>query len=44
MEEQLKCLRCGIEYAIQVEPKEAMRERVCPKCQSNSVRKLPSKK
>jgi len=43
MEEQLKCLRCGHEYTVKREPKEAARDRVCPRCQSNSVRKLPSK-
>jgi len=43
MEEHMKCLRCGFEYTVKTESKEAVRERVCPKCQSNSVRKLSSK-
>ena len=43
MEERLKCLRCGHEYTVKPEPKEPLRERVCPRCQSNSVRKLRSK-
>ena len=43
MEQKLKCLRCGLEYTFRVEPKEPVRERVCPKCQSNSIRKLSSK-
>lgn len=43
MEQQLKCLRCGFEYTVKVEPKEPPRDRSCPKCQSNSVRKISSK-
>jgi predicted Zn-ribbon and HTH transcriptional regulator len=43
MEQKLKCLHCGFEYTVRQEPKAAPRERVCPKCQSNSVRKLASK-
>lgn len=43
MEQRLKCLRCGFEYTVRVEPDETPRDRVCPKCQSNSVRKISSK-
>ena len=42
MEQRLKCLRCGFEYTVKTEPKEAPRERLCPKCQSNSVRRISS--
>jgi DNA-directed RNA polymerase subunit RPC12/RpoP len=43
-EEKLKCLRCGNEYSVRAEPKEAPRERVCPQCKSNSVRKITPQK
>ncbi len=42
MEDQFRCMRCGFEYKMESE-KEAARDRVCPKCQSNSVRKLSAK-
>lgn len=44
MNESLKCLHCGYEYKIPVDPKQEVRERVCPKCKSNSVRKISSEK
>lgn len=44
MEERLKCLRCGFEYSVTLDPKKGLQERVCPKCKSNSVRRLPAKK
>jgi len=44
MEEQLKCLRCGFEYSATTDNKKGPQERVCPKCKSNSVRRLPDKK
>jgi len=44
MEESLKCLRCGHEYKISADPKRKVMERVCPRCKSNSVRKIPLKK
>jgi predicted Zn-ribbon and HTH transcriptional regulator len=44
MENLLKCLRCGHEYKELVEPKRPIVERICPKCKSNSVRKLASSK
>ena len=43
MEDSLKCLHCGYEYKMPENPKQVIRERICPKCKSNSVRKLPSK-
>ena len=44
MEEKLRCLRCGYDYTVRREPKEAPRERSCPQCKSNSVRKISSEK
>ena len=44
MEEQLKCLHCGFEYKITTDAKKGLQERVCPKCKSNSVRRLPDRK
>jgi predicted nucleic acid-binding Zn-ribbon protein len=35
-----KCLKCGHEYAGKYDPKNVT-ERSCPKCRSNSVRRLP---
>ena len=34
-----KCLRCGYEYVDEYTPK-VVQERACPKCGSNSVRRL----
>ena len=42
MEDQFRCMRCGFEFKMKPE-KEAVRDRVCPKCLSNSVRKLSGK-
>lgn len=44
MEDSLKCMHCGHEYKMPVDPKRPIVERVCPQCKSNSVRKLPEKK
>jgi len=43
MEELLKCLRCGHEYTMTSVDQEEVKERVCPKCKSNSVRRLIKK-
>jgi coenzyme F420-reducing hydrogenase delta subunit/DNA-directed RNA polymerase subunit RPC12/RpoP len=44
VEIQLKCLRCGFEYTVTLNPQQGLQERACPRCKSNSVRKLlPSK-
>jgi len=39
-----KCLRCGLEYTAPFDPEEEPQERSCPKCRSNSVRRLKNKK
>ena len=41
MEEQakFKCLRCGHEYFDSYDPK-VIKERTCPKCMINSVRRV----
>jgi predicted Zn-ribbon and HTH transcriptional regulator len=41
-ETNFKCLMCGYEYVGMFDPKNVT-ERTCPKCRSNSVRKMPSK-
>ncbi|MHC4608602.1 MAG: hypothetical protein ACYTAF_16965 [Planctomycetota bacterium] len=38
------CLRCGHEYVEDFDPKAPLRERFCPKCRSNSVRRPPKPK
>lgn len=38
--EAFKCLRCGNTYEMEVDSKQEVRERVCPKCKSNSVRRI----
>jgi len=38
-EAQFKCLRCGYEYVGSFTPG-TVEERSCPKCRSNSVRRL----
>jgi len=40
---QFKCLRCAHEYEDKYTPNVAQ-ERACPKCGSNSVRRLAEKK
>jgi DNA-directed RNA polymerase subunit RPC12/RpoP len=39
-----KCLRCGLEYTGPFDPDTEPQERSCPKCRSNSVRRLKDKK
>lgn len=34
------CLRCGNNYELEADPDGKMKERTCPKCKSNSVRKI----
>jgi len=41
-ETNFKCLMCGHEYVGMFDPQNVT-ERTCPKCRSNSVRKMPSK-
>ncbi len=40
MDESLKCLRCGHEFKMSPDARRDVVERVCPKCKSNSVRRL----
>lgn len=42
-EAKFKCLRCGHGFTAPYTPKVA-EERACPKCDSNSVRRLKEKK
>jgi len=42
--DSLKCLHCGYEYPVPAEHREGIRERACPKCKSNSVRKISAEK
>lgn len=39
-----KCLRCGLAYTAPFDPEGEPQERSCPKCRSNSVRRLKNKK
>jgi predicted nucleic acid-binding Zn-ribbon protein len=39
-EATFKCLRCGNEFKQPFDPKAPLIERTCPKCQSNSVRRM----
>jgi DNA-directed RNA polymerase subunit RPC12/RpoP len=39
-QESYKCMRCGHTYELEVDPKHEHKDRVCPRCKSNSVRKL----
>jgi predicted Zn-ribbon and HTH transcriptional regulator len=43
MSDNLKCLKCGHEYTNTPDPKKPIEERICPRCKSNSVRRLPKK-
>jgi len=38
------CLRCGHEFKQPYDPKAGPQERACPKCHSNSVRRVKEKK
>ncbi len=39
-----KCLRCGHQYTRPYDPETGPQERMCPKCRSNSVRRLKKAK
>ncbi len=39
-----KCLRCGLEYTGPFDPDSEPQERSCPKCRSNSIRRLKDRK
>ncbi len=38
--ESFKCLHCGHSYEMEPDAKSEMKDRICPKCKSNSVRKI----
>jgi len=44
VEMNFHCLRCGYEYTDKYDTTGTPQELTCPKCKSNSVRKLPKKK
>lgn len=37
---KFKCLRCGYEYEAPYDKSEGPKEMTCPKCRSNSVRRV----
>ena len=39
----LKCMRCGYEFRDPSLVGEPIKERTCPKCRSNSVRRMKKK-
>ena len=39
-----KCLRCGHDFVEPYDPGAPLIERQCPKCRSNSVRRVPPQK
>ena len=39
-----KCLRCGHDFVEPYDPSAPLIERQCPKCRSNSVRRVPPQK
>lgn len=43
-EANFKCLRCGHEFKLPYDPKAGPQERACPKCHSNSVRRIKEQK
>ena len=43
-ESKFKCLRCGYEYMAPFDKKEGPKERTCPQCRSNSVRRIEKSK
>ena len=43
-EADFKCLRCGHQFKLPFDPKGPMVERACPKCLSNSVRRMREEK
>jgi putative FmdB family regulatory protein len=44
MEMIFRCLRCGHEYEEKADPKDFPKELTCPKCMSNSVRRMIKEK
>jgi predicted nucleic acid-binding Zn-ribbon protein len=43
-EADFKCLRCGAVTKMPYQEGEGPKERACPKCKSNSVRRVKEKK
>ena len=43
-EADFKCLRCGANLKFPYTEGEGPKERACPKCKSNSVRRIKKKK
>ena len=44
VEAKFKCLRCGNEYTEQYDEEQEPKERSCPKCKSNSIRRVKETK
>jgi len=44
VEKVIRCCSGGHEYASPAKPQHETRERACPRCKPNSVRKIPSPK
>jgi DNA-directed RNA polymerase subunit RPC12/RpoP len=44
VEAKFKCLRCGNEFTEQYDEEQEPKERSCPKCKSNSIRREKEKK
>jgi DNA-directed RNA polymerase subunit RPC12/RpoP len=38
--DKFKCMHCGHTYEMESDDKQEMKERVCPKCKSNSVHRI----
>jgi len=43
-EADFKCLRCGNVFKLPYAPDMELQERACPKCKSNSVRRIKEQK
>lgn len=41
---KLKCLRCSHEYSAPFDPQAGPQERTCPRCRSNSIRRMKETK
>jgi len=43
-EADFRCLRCGNTFRLPYSPETEPQERACPKCKSNSVRRIKEEK
>ncbi len=43
VQREFRCMRCGHEFTALHTKNGQLVERVCPKCRSNSIRKVPEK-